>query len=378
MNRVFSEIKTKAALTFLLGGFALILVGLLVTFGICQNLFKYIFFKAPDLFETPASQYEDGKWYSCDNNILYDYFASDEYGRYYITNTNDGEYFGFYVGKKNYETADKITDDTYDYLDGLTDELSQGYLSGKGYIKAMDTTEKRYFEQFFDSDEGSSDDYRLVYYTYHLVSPMDLILRDEGENHLFYLIVGIVLIIGGLYMTIHFIFGGYKRSFNKPIKRYGILRDLLDQDMNYATNIGNAYIGSRFVLFFQSQGSFVIPYEAVVWAYVQVTTTKHTTYGIPTGTSKSYTVIIWDTDKKKNIQNVKSEEIGHQIVDAMYRNAPFFYTGFSNELANAADNGQYDAMKQAVAERRMHYINEQAPSEPAMNYNTNPGSDYNS
>ena len=65
---------------------------------------------------------------------MFDYFASDDSGRYYLTNTNDGEYFGFYVRNKDLDKAEQICDETYDYLDGKRDDLSDVYLSGKGYM----------------------------------------------------------------------------------------------------------------------------------------------------------------------------------------------------------------------------------------------------
>ena len=361
MKQIYSAIKKSAFKIYILGGLIIMVLGVAVIFGICQNLFKYLFFSAPDLFETPSSQYKDGAWYTCDNNILYDYYCSDDKGRYYVTSTNDGEYMGFYVYNKQTDIAEQISDGTYDYLDGIETELPPMYLSGKGYLTEMSATEKRYFEDFFEAGGYDLSDYRFVYYNYKLVKPIDLILDDNGDNNLFYVIVGIVLTLSGITMIIYFICGGYKNALKKSMKKYGILDEVLERDLATATQIGNALVGTKHVLFIAFPGTMVMPYDSLVWSYVQVTTTKHTTYGIPTGTTKSYQVILWDRDHKKNAVTIKDEPLGQQIIDEMYKRAPYFFTGFNNDLASAADNGNYGSMIQAVDERRNNYLNHQVP-----------------
>ena len=361
MKEIYSQMRKSAFKIFILGGILVTLIGFAVTFGICQNLFKYIFFDTPDLFETPSSEYEDGKWYSCDNNILYDYYCSDDKGRYYVTSTNDGEYMGFYVYNKKTDIADQISDGTYDYLDGIETELPALYLSGKGYLTEMSATEKRYFEDFFEAGGADLSEYRFCYYNFKIVTPADTILDDNGDNNLFYFIVGIVLILAGIYMIFHFFFGGYKKPIKRYMKKYGILEDSLERDMSTATHIANAYIGNNHVLFYAFPGSIVMPYNELIWAYVEITTTKHTTYGIPTGTSKSYQFIMWSRDHKKNTVTIKDDDKGHQILDEMYKRAPYFFTGYNSDLANAADQGNFGSMVQAVDERRTNYLNHQVP-----------------
>jgi hypothetical protein len=369
MKEIYSALRKSAAKVYILGGIIFVLLGVVILFGICQNLFKYIFFDAPDLFETPSSQYAAGKWYTCDNNILYDYYCSDGKGRYYVTSTNDGEYMGFYVYNKKTDIADQISDGTYDYLDGIEESLPPIYLSGKGYIQEMDSTERRYFEDFFEAGGNDISEYKFVYYNFKMVTPIDLILDDDGDNNLFYVIIAVIMFLCGLTMIIYFLCGGYKNPIKKSMKKYGILEDVLVQDLAGATRIENALIGNKHVLFFAFPGTMVIPYDSLVWAYVMITTTKHTTYGIPTGTTKSYQFIMWDRNHKKNLINIKSDTVGHQILDEMYRRAPYFFTGFNNDLASATDHGKFNSMIAAVDERRNAYLSQQVPMYQESNIN---------
>ena len=139
------------------------------------------------------------------------------------------------------------------------------------------------------------------------------------------------------------------------------MEDALDRDMETAVAISNSYVGDKHLLVYTPPTSIIIPYSALVWAYVQVTTTKHTTYGIPTGSSKSYALILWDRNRNKNQINVKNEETGHKILDEMYRRAPYFFSGFTNDLADATDNGRFNSLIQAVDERREHVLSSEMP-----------------
>lgn len=358
MNQIYSRIKKSSAGLFIGGGLAFLLIAALIFIFVCSTFFKYFFADAPDLFSVPSSSYSTGDWYTCNNNILFDYYCSDEDGRYYVTATNDLEYFGFYVYKKDFDLADRITDGSYKFMNMETDAPPAEFISAKGYLQPMDPSEKRYFKQFFEHDDVTADDFDMKFYTFKPMTPWRALTDDNGDNNLFYFIVAIALAISGIFCIIHFITGGYKKSLKKSISTYGILPELLENDMNHAVNIQNAYIGSEHVLFAQAAGSKVIPYNALIWAYVMITTTKHTTYGIPTGTSKSYQLIFFDRNKRKIFFNVKDEAIGHQMLDAIFARAPYIFCGFSEELASATNNGRFDEMVRAVDERRSHTVNQ--------------------
>ena len=62
---------------------------------------------------------------------------------------------------------------------------------------------------------------------------------------------------------------------------------------------------------------------------------------------------MWDIKKKKNMVNVKSEDVGNKIIDEMLARAPYFYRGYNETLANMCDGGQFDEMVRAVEEKRL-------------------------
>jgi hypothetical protein len=356
MDAIYPKLTRSAGKVYIIGGIMLMLIGVGITFGVGHDLFHYLFIDEPDLFESKSSSYEEGEWFTCDNNILFDYFASDDSGRYYLTNTNDGEYFGFYVRNKDIDKAEQICDETYDYLDGKRDDLSDVYLSGKGYMVEMSTSEQRYLRDYIEASGYEVEDYNLIYLTYRLETPWGLIVDNEGENNLFYMIVGLVLFISGIIMIIYFLSGGYKKNIKKSIKSYGILEELLDRDMSTAKQIGDYFVGTEHLVSCNIPGTIVIPYNVFVWVYVQVTKTKHTVYGIiPAGTSTSYQLVIYDRNKRKQMLNLKSQEQGDEIIQEMYGRAPYFLRGFNDNFANAVTNN-FQSMVNAVDERRQQVI----------------------
>ena len=350
MKELYKKARKSAAGFLIGGGLFFLLAGIGLVFYACPHLFGFFFAKAPDLFETPSSEYKEGRWFTCENNILFDYYSYDDKGRYYATATNDLEYFGFYVYNKEIDQAEEICNATYEYFLGYSEDFSGQYLTGKGYLTEMEPSERRFFEESFEYEGDTVDDYDVIYLTFRRVN-LKQILFDEGD--FFYALIGLVLFVSGICCICSFIFGGYKSGIKKSMKKYGILEEVLEKDMETATKLGNVYLGNEHVVFLQHPNTLVMPYNALVWSYVEVVRTQHRTYGIKTGTSTSYRIVMWDIKKKKNMVNVKSEDVGNKIIDEMLARAPYFYRGYNETLANMCDGGQFDEMVRAVEEKRL-------------------------
>ncbi|MCR5213847.1 MAG: hypothetical protein K6E10_05490 [Eubacterium sp.] len=355
MNKIKSEIKKNVVGFHLGGGIFLLLLGLVIVFASNTHIFTYIFSSKPDLFAYESSELKPGKWYKCDNNVLWGYFASDNHGRYYVANTNDGYYIGFYVDNKYNDIADKISDQTYACYNGEADSLSDLYISGTGYIEEMEASEQRYFKSFFEYDDESIDNYQVRYLTFRVTSFGELLLDDHGHSDTFYIIIGILCIVGGIFLIIKLFIGGYMKDFNKSMETYNITNEMLDQDMVYARKFGPAYIGSNYLVMIGLK-SYVLPITSLIWAYVLQTDTQHKLYGIiPTGTTTSYSVVMWDRNRKKIEFNINKKEEGHTLLEELQARAPYILYGFSNDLANATNSGQFNTLIQAVDQRRAEY-----------------------
>ena len=116
MKEIMGKITKRAAGLFIGGGLIVLIAGSILFFFCFPHLFGYLFKSKPDLFEASSQDYEEDAWFSCNNNILFDYYCSDNYGRYYITATNDGKYFGFYVRDKDVERRTALPNRPMQYM----------------------------------------------------------------------------------------------------------------------------------------------------------------------------------------------------------------------------------------------------------------------
>lgn len=359
MDTIYSKIKHKAIAVYIIGGMFALLFGFILLYYSNSEFFKYFFAKAPDLFQASSSEYKDSDWFSCNNNLLYGCFAENKHGKYYITSTNEGEYFGFYVYKSETELADSISEDTFDLLDGKTDEQSKNYLSGKGYFVDMDVSEEKYFNDYFNYGDNSASDYKLIYKVFYLTKPTNLIFSGHNGSDITMFILGACLFVGGIASIISFIAGGYKKGLKKSMLQYGILDEVLERDMqNFTSLYDKAFFGQEHILLVSHVGH-VIPYDQLVWAYYKVTNTKHTVYGvIPAGTTTSYQLVFYNRRHVNYEYQVNDELEAKDILEKLKSYAPYVLIGYSEEIANLANNGQYRQLINAVDEQKRKVENE--------------------
>ena len=353
MNIINSMIKKQALKIFIGGGLFMILIGLAMVYVKSPELFKYIFAKnTPDLFQSTRTDYIDNKWFSCDNNLLYGYFAEDNYGRYYVTSTNDGEYFGFYVYKSDIEKADKISEDTFAYFQKKSNHLSEDYLSGKGYMRTMDAYEKKYFDEYFSYDGNGTSDYKLIHTVFYLTGPKNLLFSNGSDSVLIF--IGFILIIIGIVCIGCFLFGGNKKAFRQCMQKYGILEEVLERDMENSFQLfDKAFYGKEHLVLVSGYGH-VIPYDQMIWAYYKITNTNHKVYGvIPAGTTTSYQVIFYDRKGTQFPYTVKNEFEATSILEKLHTYAPYVLIGYSDEISRAVTGGRFIELINAVdAEKR--------------------------
>ncbi|MBO4864322.1 MAG: hypothetical protein J5517_08140 [Eubacterium sp.] len=353
------DIKRRAFKLDILGGIVLFLLGIVFTWACSPHLFPYFFAKKSNLFETSSSQFKDERWYKCDNNMLLGYYCADKSGRYYLTTTKDGEYMGFYVYNNKTDIADEIVQATYEYMDGRKDSLSSLYLSGKGYLAKMGPEEEGFFTEYFNYNGKTIDDYNVKLYTFRMITPWKALTNDNGKTSL-WVWVAIIMILFGIILILNYLTGNYKRVFTDALKKYGILPESLEKDMMFALHEDVAYIGEKYATFATPIGGFVIPYNCLIWAYLEVMKTQHYFYGIKTGVSEEYKLVFWDHNHKKNTVDIKKEEIGNKILDELYTRAPYFIKGYNEKLATfVTDDAFYRDMVKEVDERRNQFFDPQ-------------------
>lgn len=348
MKTIYGKMRKKAIGGRLIAGLLMVLVGLACAFASCEDLIKWSTTKK-DVFETESWALTTKTWYTCNNNLLLDWYGSDEEGYYYITPTaEDNGYMGFYVYSEDKATADKIMEETQAYWFGETEAVPTTYITGRGYVYNMETKEQQYFKEWFESagaDQAMMDN--LCYKTF-VLTPKDKIF--DPASIVVAVIFG-VLAIWGVILFLSFFTGAYKKDVKKMLNKYGISESDIEADMTYCTQFKNADVGKKYTFFYDSTTHLLV-HDKLVWAYLQVQKTRHMLYGIiPTGTTTACFVTAVDRDNVKTTIEVKNEEIGHEIVNAICKSAPHVICGFHKDLETLA-NSDFAQIVRMVDEKK--------------------------
>lgn len=329
-------------------GIFLIALGVFVAGVINRDFFKFLTAREY-VFTVPCDELEEETFYDVSNELLYDWYAEDDEGRYYITASTDSEgdtkYLGYYVFTKDCEKADDIVESTWDSIENNTQALL--YIKGKGFVYDMTSTEKNYFDEMC---EAYGIDRNMRLYSTIVLTPMS---RAAKTVSFLPLIAGIALAVYGIVLIVRFLFGGYKKKLKKCMTEYSISEDALEGDVSNGETVSGAVIGRNYLL--SPSGCFTFSLLNLVWCYKKTTKTRHMLYGIiPTGTTKSYSVIFVLNDGKIYEHLGRFEKKCDELIETVSKRAPHAIYGYTEELANEVKS-DFSRVVQAVEERKITF-----------------------
>ncbi len=334
MKEIYTKMR-KAAMTRIWLGIAFILLGGVFFLGMGEE-FKYLTAKenlfdmdTVDMHATSAGSDSVEAFYTFEGNLLLDWYASDDEGYYYIFPTADGAYMGLYVYNSEKATADKICEETLKYMNKETDQPPATYLKGKGYVYNMGSDEESYFKEYFtEAGAGASVISTLVYKTF-VVTPLSKLF--DITDIIIVLMLIFFLAFGLIYMA-GFFTGAYKKQPIKYMREYGLSESEVGSDLTYGLHKKHIDIGKKYVMLYSTTCA-LLSYDQLLWTYVMITTTKHRTYGIPTGTTRTYQVFFVMRNQKTFNISVKDEPEGQDIVAAISEMAPHVICGYHEDLS---------------------------------------------
>jgi hypothetical protein len=169
----------------------------------------------------------------------------------------------------------------------------------------------------------------------------------------------------------------HKHPIAASLRPYGELAEVaahIDQEVSepaYNIRIGKLQVTPTWLLQSSTFGLRVVHIIDLIWMYKKVT--KHSYNGIPTGTTHA---VMINTRFGSALEVAASEGATEQLVEAVYRRAPWVITGFNDELA-AIYAKDREGMIGAVDERREKIMAEvrgqQGGSDPAPASESEPG-----
>lgn len=222
-------------------------------------------------------------------------------------------------------------------MDKLAEGTSTEPLHLAGEIKPLDYTESRTWNEFlvelfiyWGADTSQIDQLSLPYY----INATGTTPATGSESvYVLLFVLGIALVIIGIYRIIKGATGGFIKKFQKAVEEAGCTEASVEADMNSATSYEKKEtikIGRLFTYYsLNSAVPIAIPNKKMLWAYQNTTT--HRTNGVKTGVT--YSVMIYvDGEKNAHTISVSTEAIAQEMLAKIATTLPWVIVGYSDEL----------------------------------------------
>lgn len=250
-----------------LSHFLLLLLGSLLCTSIVVGLWvlehRNYLFAEDNVFYNDIEEIQLGTYYKFDLYDVYDYYAYDDDGKYYITDVGSYDYpycyMGFYIPDSKEGNITPVMNNTWNYYDGLEDDGS--HFSGVCYLSYMDEQEEEFFYDYFAED--GYDTSNLIYLRLNYVSPSCLF-----DSYLFILALSIITLTCYTVNVIYLIISRkYRKNYERLLSIYCLSEEQLDMHMASSTKIARAYLGSSYLVN-TYLSTFVVPYSDIRWTYL--------------------------------------------------------------------------------------------------------------
>lgn len=270
-------------------------------------------------------------------NLFAEYTETSDSGRettvteYYIVPVGDAEFFGVGMKQSDFSKADKIRNDTFEYLMGERDELTD-YMYIKGTVKSMGEELDRYFYEWFEetgfveySSQAELEQIALPL----VVEPYYIGLFKEGYVYTA-LAVTVALIV---LIVINIVLGATEASTSK-IRKFIEERgstdslEMVEEDYQNAVSVEAIKIGKHYTFYFKGAKAQILKNDEGLWAFKRRTT--HKTNGIKTGTT--YELIFYTRDKFLHSNSMRREESVDTALAYYTQNNPQIIVGYSDDL----------------------------------------------
>ncbi|MBP5492660.1 MAG: hypothetical protein J6Y08_07435 [Clostridiales bacterium] len=257
--------KNNIRIRLLVGIILLVFAGL-VSLG-CIDEISY-FTASKNVFAEPCTSYQVEKFYRAKTCYIYDWFAENKDGRFYLAPVEnaqgDANYLIIYLPNSYQVEADRIMAQTHDYLDSGDESLLKANISGRGYVTTINPKTLQYLDEYCEQAKlPASVRNRVCDEMFVMVSPWKVLLDGNG----FMLLVVLVLVCCAVGSLISLLFVSSNKGLKKALAPHGMTPEMLDREFSSPELIeGDIWINKDYI--FRAAGPFrLIPIKHVVWIY---------------------------------------------------------------------------------------------------------------
>ena len=166
---IVKKICRQNILLRLIGAGALILLAVIMAFGLLPKTTRYLLARN-NVFATPTNKYKVDKFYQGKTYSIYDWFAENDDGRFYLSPVADEngneEFLIVYIPKRYEAKAERIMEQTWSYMETGDEDYLIEYISCRGMITTINTKTTQYVNEYeveglryhvcYDPIEGSA------------------------------------------------------------------------------------------------------------------------------------------------------------------------------------------------------------------------------
>ncbi|MCM1161061.1 MAG: hypothetical protein NC412_07540 [Roseburia sp.] len=299
---------------------------------------------------------KEKQYVEADIYAIMDYYAyTTEDGKTtekeYIIPVGEESYIGLVVKKSNLDQCDKIVQQTLDYMNGESEEISN-VLHVKGTILPMSEDSLKYYKQYYEAI-GWSEEELKAFLPYYL--KVDYIGSCHCSGIYMLCIFAAIPVLIAVWKLLKNARGGYYKMVTQYCKKapdYDRAMAELERFYQATAPVYGFRIARDFIMAPNGADTILIESKELLWAY-KITTT-HRTNGIKTGTSYS---VMLKLRNGKNYNLGLSEQQVEDILEIIGQRLPFVFIGFDRELERAYNNKNSRQELIAAADRRIAEMN---------------------
>lgn len=351
---MFQELKKKSLKSNLVIILILAVAGIAMIASQVSSLLVVLSGK-DDLDVMTADEIQPGMYVEGTVWGIYDYYASTTETKNGVSNTvsceyiipvGEAEYMGMVAPKRYMDDCDALMEESWDYLDGLTDEIT-GQFMVTGTIEEMDAESLKFYREYLVDYAGYdelSEEEQAAFLPYYL--KIGYIGQNESYVVVCFLILGALLLAIAIGMTVWTLNGGGQKELKKYCQENGAEMKL-EQFYQSTAPLHDLRISREFILGTNGGKTLFIPAEELLWCYMQVTT--HKRGFIVTG--KTYKVLLRTKKGKCYEHNVGCEADVTEILNRIHQILPWVILGYSDELQKEYAKNRSEMIR-ASEERR--------------------------
>ena len=263
---IIKKIQKGNTKTRLLGAAILIIVAILLPLVAIPKTTKYLL-ASKNVFGVTSDHYKSNKFYRGKTSYLYDWFAENDEGRFYFAPTYDEngneEYLIVYIPDDYEDKANRIIDQTIEYLTTADDSVITESINCRGFTDIPNSKTIEYARQYFDLANAPSEKNHICEYMFVMVPVKDVLLSEST----FFLLIDICVIIGAVCVIISIFTKGYMKNLKKRMAKEGKTLDDLDAEFsNPIINIGDTYVSNERVMT-ASANPRMLMIKDVIWIH---------------------------------------------------------------------------------------------------------------